>query len=154
MQGVYKLSGSITGVTTAKTLAYIATATQRPIQILSAFVSCEDDATSEQMLIELNRISSEGTPTSTTVTPGKTEEGSSAFAGTCEHNVTASEPTYDASANLALKSQSINKLAGWEYVPTPEEREIIRGSDFVGLRLLSTITSSKLNYEIIFRELG
>jgi len=154
MRGVYRLSGTITAVTTAKTLLYIETGASVPIEILSARVTCQDEDTSEQIFVELNRIATLGTPTATTEVPKPTEEGSSAFTGVAKINVTASEPTYDHITD-SIASGGANKLAGWEYVPLPEERPIVRAGDDVGLRLVDAIaTSSDLTAEIIFRELG
>ena len=154
MQGVYTLRGTISTVTTKKTLAYIETHATKPIEILSAFVTCEDEDTSEQIKVELNRIATLGTPTATTKIPKPTEESSSAYGGVCKINVTASEPTYDA-ANDAIAGGGANKLAGWEYVPLPEERVIVAAADNVGLRLIDDIANScDLTFEIRFREIG
>ena len=153
MRGVFRLTGTIASVTTAKTLAYIEVGSS-PIEILSARVSCENEDTSEQIYVELNRIATLGTPTATTDVPKPTEEGSAAFGGTCKANVTASEPTYDDRTD-AIAAGGANKLAGWEYVPMPEERAIVAGNDDVGLRLVDAIAnSSDISFEITFREIG
>ena len=145
---------TISSVTTAKTLLYITVPSDAVIEILSARITAQDEDTSEQIMAELNRISSLGTPTATTITAKPTEEGSAAFGGTCKSNVTASEPTYDDESN-AIASGGANKLAGWEYVPLPEERPIISPSDNVGLRLIDAIANSvDLTAEIVFREIG
>lgn len=154
MRGVYRASGTITGVTTAKTLIYLTVPSDEVIEILSARITCEDEDTSEQIKAELNRIATLGTPTATTITPKPTEEGDSAWTGTAKLNVTVSEPTYDAYGN-AIASGGANKLAGWEYLPMPEERAIIAPSDNVGLRLIDAIAnSSDLTAEITFRAIG
>ena len=68
--------------------------------------------------------------------------------------VTASEPNYNDITD-AIASGGANKLCGWEYVPTPEERPIIAANDDVGLRLIDAIgVSSDLTAEIVFREFG
>lgn len=154
MQGVYKLTNTVSAVTAAKTLAYITTHATKPIEIYRVSVSCQDEDTSEQILAEFNRIATLGTPTATTVTPKPTEESSSAFGGVAKTNVTASEPTYDAST-AAIAAFGANKLGGWEYVPLPEERPIIAANDSVGIRLIDAISvSSDLTVEIVFREIG
>lgn len=154
MRGVYRLSGSISAVTTAKTLLYITTHATTPIEIFSARVTCQDEDTSEQIFVELNRIASLGTPSATPEVPKPTEEGSAAYGGVCRLDVTASEPTYDDITD-AIASGGANKLAGWEYVPLPEERPIVKANDDVGLRLIDAIVQpSDLTAEIIFRELG
>lgn len=154
MRGVFRASGTIAGVTTAKTLLYITTPATAVIEIISARITAQDEDTSEQIFGELNRIATLGTPTATTITPKPTEEGSAASACTAKLNVTASEPTYDAIGD-AIASGGANKLAGWEYVPLPEERPIIKPSDNLGLRLVDAISASTdLTAEIIYRELG
>lgn len=154
MRGVYRASIKITGVTTAKTLLYITTPSTAVIEILSARVTDTNEDTSEQIQAELNRISSLGTPTGTSVTPKPTEEGSAASGVTCKGNITVSEPTYD-SAGDEIANHGANKLGGWEYVPLPEERIIVKPSDSVGLRLIDAIAnSSTIVAEITFREIG
>lgn len=154
MRGVYRLSGTILSVTTAKTLLIIETGALVPIEILSARITAQDEDTSEQIFAELNRIDVIGTPTSTTEVPKPTEERSTAYGGVCRLNVTASEPSYDDITD-AIASGGANKLAGWEYVPLPEERPIIAAADDVGLRLLDALSvSTDLTAEITFRELG
>ena len=110
MQGVYKLTGTIGTVTTAKTLCYIETAATKPIEIYSARVTCENEDTSEQIYVELNRIATLGTPTATTDVPKPTEEGSSAYGGVCKVNVTAS---------VVIEDDGPEAPAG---VPVPGER--------------------------------
>ena len=154
MRGVYRLCDTISAVTTAKTLLYITTPATCVIEILSARITAQDEDTSEQIMAELNRIATLGTPTATTITPKPTEELSAASAVTAKSNVTASEPTYD-DESAAIASGGSNKLAGWEYVPLPEERAVIKPSDSVGLRLIDAIaTSTDLTAEIVYREIG
>jgi hypothetical protein len=154
MRGVFRVTGTVSTVTTAKTLCYVTAPSDAVLEILSARVTCQDEDTSEQVFIELNRIATLGSPTATARTPKPTEEGSAAFGGTANENVTASEPTYDA-INDAIAAGGANKLAGWEYVPLPEERAYISPSDTFGLRVVDAISvSSDLSYEITFREIG
>jgi len=154
MQGVYTLTDTISGITTAKTIFYIETHATRPIEIYSCFVDCTDEDTSEQIHLELNRIATLGTPTATTRVPKPTEEASSAYGGICKVNVTASEPTYDAITD-AIAQGGTNKLGGWDYSPLPEERVVVAANDDVGLRLVDAIAnSSTLSFQITFREFG
>lgn len=154
MQGVYRLTGTIAAVTTAKTLLYVETHATKPIEIYSVRVTCTNEDTSEQIHLELNRIATLGTPTATTDVPKPTEESSSAYGGVCKVNVTASEPTYDDITD-AIAQGGANKLGMWEYVPLPEERPIVAAADDVGLRLVDAIaTSSTIAFEITFREIG
>lgn len=154
MQGVYNLTGTIDAVTTAKTLAYIETHATRPIEIYRAAISAEDEDTSEQMYAQLNRIATLGTPTATTEVPKPTEEGSAAYGGVCKINVTASEPMYD-NITDAIFAGGANKLAGWEYVPLPEERAVVAAADDVGLATIDPLANSTaLSVNLLFREFG
>lgn len=154
MRGVFRLVDTIGSVTTAKTLLYITSPSNAVVEILGAKVTCQNEDTSEQIMIELNRISSLGTPTATTIVPKVSEEGASAFGGVCKSNVTAGEPTYD-DESAAMASGGANKLAGFDYSPLPEERPILSPNDSVGLRLLNTIDNScDLTAELLFREIG
>lgn len=154
MQGVYRLTGIIASVTTAKTLCYIETHATKPLEIYSAKVTCTNEDTGEQIYVELNRIATLGTPTATTDIPKPTEESSSAYGGVAKVNVTASEPAYDDITD-AIAQGGTNKLGGWEYVPLPEERVIVAAADDVGLRLVDNIANScTVAFEITFREIG
>jgi hypothetical protein len=154
MRGVYRAVDTISGVTTAKTLLYLEVPSDMVIEILSARITCQDEDTSEQIMAELNRIATLGTPTATSITPKPTEEKSATSGVLARANVTASEPTYDNESD-AISSGGANKLGGWEYYPTPEERPIIKPSDDVGLRLIDAIAnSSDLTAEIVYREIG
>lgn len=154
MRGVFRASGTISAVTTAKTLIWITAPAGKVLEIYRASITNQDEDTSEQIFAELNRIATLGTPTSTTLTPKPTEEGSAASGVTCEINVTGSEPTYDA-ITAAMASGGANKLGIWEAVFLPEERPVIAPSDSFGLRLIDAIANScDLTAEIVFREIG
>lgn len=154
MRGVFRAVDTISAVTTAKTLLYVTVPSDAVAEILSARITAQDEDTSEQLMAELNRIATLGTPTATTITAKPTEEGSAAFGGTVKSNVTASEPTYD-DESQAIASGGANKLAGWEHVPLPEERAAIAPGDTVGLRLIDALANSTdLTAEILFREIG
>lgn len=159
MRGVYVASYRIAAHTAAKTLMYLTAPAAAIVEILSARVSNESNETNEQIAACLQRITTLGTPTATTVTAAKTEAGSAAAASTVKANVTASEPTYGAIAQGAdildvfgLAGQP--SLGGWEYVPLPEERLYIAPSGSVGIRLLAAVTAFDLDVVLTFREIG
>lgn len=159
MRGVYTANYRIAGVTTAKTLFYITAPSTGLIDILSTIVTNESNETNEQMAVCWQRITTLGTPTATTVTPAKNEKGDQAAQGTYKANVTASEPTYGASAQGAALVdmhglQGAPSLSGYMHGPTPEERRTIAPSDTWGLRLLNNITSADLTIEVVVQEKG
>ena len=104
------------------------------------------------------RITTLGTPTATTITPGKTESSQGA-SSTVKANVTASEPTYGAIAQGAAIVDvaglvGFPDLSGWFFQPTPEERNTFSAGDSWGLRLLNAMTSADLCVEVVFLEQG
>jgi hypothetical protein len=152
--GTYRVYASVATVTTAKTLLYLTVPADSIVRILRASITCEDEDTSEQILAELNRIASLGTPTATATTPKPTAEGMAASGTAGFRNVTADEPTYD-SAQESIARHGSNKLAGWEYVPLVEERVVLKPGENVGLRLIDDIANAAdLSAEIVFEELG
>lgn len=157
MRGVYRANYRISANTAAKTLIYITAASGKPVDILSACVTNESNETNEQFLCCLQRVTSLGTPTATSVTPTKSEYNDQSAASTVKANVTASEPTYGANGQGAAIVDAVGlmgfpSLSGWFYQPTPEERLTIASGDTWGLRLLNAITSSDLCVEITFQE--
>lgn len=159
MQGVYTAAYRITGVTAAKTLMYLTAAATNIAEILSASVTNESNETNEQLACVLQRITTLGTPTATTVTAADHESLSAASASVVKGNVTASEPTYGAIAAGAdivgaFGLEGASSLGGWFFDPTPEERVIVPPSGSIGIRILETITSANLIVRLTFREIG
>jgi len=153
MRGVFRLVDTLTAVTGNLNLLYLGTPSDAVVEILSSRVTCQDEETSEQIMIELNR--STGTVEGgDSLTPKPTEEGSAAFGGIAlGGNTEISGVTPDGESD-AIFSGGANKLAGWEYVPLPEERPVIAPSGQALLRLIDDVTSCDLTCEITFREIG
>ena len=159
MRGVYRANYRISGVTTAKTLLYITVPSTIVVDLLSGSVTNESSETNEQILCVLQRVTTLGTPTATTITPTKSEKGDQSAASTVKANVTASEPTYGAIAQGAGIVDvdgcvGVPSLSGWFYSPTPEERQTIAPGDTWGIRLVNTIASADLCIQLNFQERG
>lgn len=154
MRGVFRLVDTISAVTTAKPLLYLATPATAVVEILSARVTCQDEDTSEQILVQLVRAT--GTVGGgAAMTPKPTEEGAAASACTAKSGATAITGMTSDGESDAIASGGANKLAGWEYVPLPEERPIIKPSDFLILETVDAIANScDLTCEIVYREIG
>src|SRR3990167_3003883 len=135
MRGVYSTSIKIAGLAAAKTLAYLTAPATAAIEILSASVTNESNESNEQIEITLQRITTLGTPTGTTLMFAKHESGDQAAAAAGKGNVTAGEPTYTADTEIGREGAS--SLGGWYYDPLPEERPIIPPSGNLGLRLIT-----------------
>jgi hypothetical protein len=154
MRGVYEASVKITGLVAAKTLIYITAPSGKCVEILSAEVTNATNETNEQLECTVHKISSLGTPTATTLTPSKLEQGDQAAGSTVKGDVTASEPTYSSSPNIEVGRGGFASLAGWRFQPVPEERPVIASTDSWGLRMLSTPTSFDAVCVLRFREIG
>lgn len=152
MRGCYNAKYKISGLTAAKTLMYITAPADQVIEILSAYVTNASNETNEQIEVALQKITTLGTPTGTSVTPAKEEDGDQASGVTCKADISASEPTYD--ANGVVDGQGAPSLNGYKFEPTPEERPTIKGQLSIGLRNINSVTSLDVVVQIRFRLIG
>jgi hypothetical protein len=150
LRGVYTSALKIAALGAAKTLAYITAPSGKTVEILSVTVTNESNATDFQMQVAISNISSLGTPTATSVTPTPHEAGDQAAGSTTKFNVTASEPTY----STVITQEGATSLIGYRHEPAPEERIYVSSAASVGIRLITTPTSSDFDVRITFREIG
>ena len=148
----HKTSGNIS---TAKTLAYITSPSTAVVRLLRAEVVAPDDDVNEQMDIGLQKITTLGTPTASSVTPTKHEAGDAAAGSTTKFDVTASEPTYGSADVDVVGRKGSPSLAGWSYMPSEKEELVIPPSTTWGLRLLTNLNTGKLlTILLTFGEVG
>jgi hypothetical protein len=153
MRGVYEARISIAGLTQAKTLAYLTAPANKVVEILSIEVTNASNETNEQLKCQWNLITSLGTPTGTSITPTKLEQGDQSAGSTVVGDITASEPTYSASVIQGEKGWA--SLAGYQFSPIPEERPVVAGGASWGLRNM-TAPGSGFDAAVVirFREIG
>lgn len=152
MRGVYTASIKISTLNSARTLMYITAAATHVVEILEARVGDASNETNEQLEVTLQKVTTLGTPTATTITPAKDEVGDQAAACTVKGNVTASEPSY--TANTEVGYDGVSSLAGYLYEPPATARPIIAPSATWGLQLLNTPTAFEAIVRMRFREIG
>lgn len=152
MRGVYTAEGTISGLTSARTLLYITAVATGVVKVLSAHIGNATNETNEQMDICWKKVGTLGTPTATTLTPSKHEIGDQAAAATVKLNVTASEPTYTASTFLGHRG--VASLNGYDYPHKDSEAFYIRPGETWGLVLISAITSMDAVVNVTFQEIG
>ena len=153
MRGVYEAVYKITGLASAKTLMYITAPSSKVVEILEASVTHPgSNVTNQQLEVAIQRVSSLGTPTATSVTPTPVEVGDAAAGSTVKGNVTASEPTYSSAVDGGREGYA--SLGGWRYQPQPESRFYIAPSGSVGVYMTSTPTSTDTIVRVVFREIG
>lgn len=131
------LPTSAMAVTTARTLIYVTAPSNGAVLISRGQATQANLTGTDQLYAALQRITTLGTPTATSITPkpiGK--HGAALF--TAKGNVTASEPTYTADDDDGLEGYHIR--SGWYY--KPDHGLIVEAGASAGLRLLSAPPSS------------
>jgi hypothetical protein len=153
MRGVYESSIRISALAAQRTLMYITAPSNRVVEILSVAVTNESNTTNQQLECTLQRISSLGTPTGTSITPTPMEQNDQASATVTVGNITASEPTYAAGTEIGREGWPT--LGGYRFQPVPEERPVIAGGVSWGLRLINqTPTAFDCVVRVVFRDIG
>lgn len=130
---------------------YLTAPSNKVVELLEASITVSG-TTNQQLEANLQRVSSLGTPTATTVTPSPTEAGDQSASSTVKGNVTASEPTY--SSGVTFGQMQFSSLGGWYFQPLPEDRPVVAGGASIGLQLLSTPSSADFDINLVFREIG
>lgn len=152
MRGVYTAEIEIASVSAGKTIILIEAPSTKTIEILSTSITNMDNDVSEQLEAGLFRVTTEGSPSGTSITPTKHEVGDSASGITATGDLSAEPTTYD---STAIDRQGFNNLGGYFYDPIPEEKPTIPPGGLLGLRLLSAPdTAFKCAAKITFREIG
>lgn len=154
MKGVYTANIKISAIDSARTLLYITATSSKVVEVLSTEVTNASNETNEQCEAVWQKITTLGTPTATTITPAKHEDGDQAATSTVKGNVTASEPTYG--ANTEIGYAGFPSLIGYRYPSVDGEVEpfAIPPSGSYGLRLLNTPAAFDCVVRVTFRERG
>ena len=133
-------------ISTARTMVQVNAGSTAALEIIRATVSFNSTTSSAQE-VGLKRISTAGTGTS--ATPTQINTGRS-VAATATVNHTA-EGTLD----VVLMREWINALAGWTYLPVPEERVLLAPSARIALYFPTAPGSSiTVNATLLFGEIG
>lgn len=151
MKGVYTAQAKIGSLASAKTVMYLTAPATKTLEILGVTVTQETNATNFQFSIGIDNISALGTPTATTVTPTPHELGDQAATATCKANVTANEPTY----STRITGEGAASLVGYRFEPPTEgDRIYVQPSTSIGIRMLTTPSSSDFDIRLTYREIG
>lgn len=159
MRGVYNIVTSLTGKTGAGGnghLLQITTATNEPVEILSAIFSLPSPTAGEVLDIAMTRMGA--TPHTTgdsPVTPESTEDGeASAFGGQVDiPTVVNTDMTVGTEGNDVYRD-ALPVETGWRYKPIPEERIHVQGGNAILFDLQNTITASDIVICVTMREIG
>jgi hypothetical protein len=156
-KGVYTASIRVTGLTSARTLMYLTAPSTAVVELLNIHVTNESNATNQQLSIRIHKVTALGSPTATTLTPAKHENGSAAASSTVKGNVTASEPAYDGESLNIYGAMGVPSLIGYHFEPiSQEERVYVAPSATYGLRLFRPTGPTSFNAAITmtFKEIG
>lgn len=153
MRGVYEATVAISALAATKTLMYITAPSNKVVEILSARVTNTSNETNEQLECTIQKITTLGTPTATTLTPTPRETGDQAAGSTVKGDCTSEPTTY--TSGVEAGRQGFPSIAGWHYQPIPGERLVIGGGASWGLLLLTTTcTAFDAMATVTFREIG
>lgn len=134
-------------VTAAKDLMRLKADTDHILVIHQVDLTQEASETDEQLVAVLQRSTTDGTGTTTTIVPHV--EGDPTFGGSCVHNLTA-----DTTAGDVLLREGFNIKSGFFYLPPPELRIVVPPGGRFTLRLptapgASITICSRIVFEVI-----
>jgi hypothetical protein len=144
---IYKAIMPAIAVTAAKDLMRLKADTDHILVIHEVVLTQETLETDEQLPVVLQRVSTDGTGTATTIVAA--QEGDPAFGGTCIHNLTV-----DSTAGDVLHREGFNLKSGFFWLPPPELRIVVPPSGRFTLRLptapaASTTFTGVITFEVI-----
>jgi hypothetical protein len=152
MRGVYTVKIKISAVTTAKTLIQIKAGTASALEILRAWLTQSNVTVDDNAEALILRKTAAATVTSATpVLHDPSDQAAKAVGGTTATGTNASTEGTDGDE---LIHEGFSILAGWTWLPTPEERIIVPQAGFIALKSAIDVTSADIVCGITFREIG
>ena len=152
MGRMYSAVMDAVAVTAAKDLMRLSAPSDAVVIIHEVKVSQESDAgdsESEQVAVQLQRSSTDGTGTSTT--PEKMEPSDAAFGGTCVTNLTVD--TSISGSPLRRTSDNVHNAPHWLF--TPETRPVVPPSGRFVVRLdKAPADSLTMSLTVVLEEVG
>ena len=115
-------------VSAAKDLMRLKADTDHVLVIHQVDLTQEASETDEQLVAVLQRVSTDGTGTATTIVAH--QEGDPTFGGSCVHNLTV-----DSTAGDVLVREGFNIKSGFFWLPPPELRIVVQPGGRFTLRL-------------------
>ena len=153
MRGVYEANIKTAAITAGHTLLLITVPANKVVEVLSASITDNNNATNQQLEAVWQLVGTLGSPVGTSITPTKNEQGDQAAGSTVLGDLTTEPTSYSAGVTQGLRGFA--SLAGYEYAPVPEERLEMGGGSTWGLRLLTAAPTSFIaDVRASFREIG
>lgn len=127
-----------TAVAAAKTLIRLSAPTAQPVYVLRAWVKSSGGETSNQLSVQIMRVTSDGTGTAGTFRQMDGDGGAIPTGGTFSYNLTA-EPI----AGDILLDMGFNTVGdGFEWVATPLEQIVVPAAGRIALELTEAPAAS------------
>ncbi len=133
MRGVYESVFKVSGAAAAKTLFLLTAPAGKVCEILAADITNTSSLTNQQLEASFQFVQTIGSPTGTSITPSKMEQGDQAAGATVLGNLTAEPTTYLANGEFA--HQGWPAQGSFQFAPQPEERPVVQAGASVGLLL-------------------
>lgn len=131
--GPYVVHINAVSVSTAITLVQIKAGTTRSVEITRAWLTQSNISTGSMQRVQINRKSSAATVTSfTPLLINPAAPAADAAGGTSATGTNASAEGTDTDI---LYPDAFNLLSGWLWVPTGDERIIVKPGGIIGLKL-------------------
>ena len=141
---------SITGnqtISTAITILELTAQTARPLRVVRIWLHNGDNDTSTQERVNL--IMKTGTITGDAITPRLLSRSGSAVHASAKDNASAEGTDGD-----VLDEYGFNTLAGWDFLPVPDEIPDLQGGDIIAIKFPAVVPSSLWMYGMHFVEIG
>jgi len=119
-----------------QTIIEIAAATDQKATIIEAHITQTNIETSTMEVMEIVRFATAGTG-GTAIVERPLDPGDSAASF-----VAVEEPTTEGGTPKQLLLESWNILNGWHYVPVPEARIVMEGSDIIAFRIAEALEAT------------
>lgn len=100
----------------------------RMLCLLEAAITNDDSETSQQLAVQILRVTTAGTGTSTTPVPVEVNQSAATFTATTDH-------TAEGTASTVYLRDGFNVLNGWRFQPTPEGRIWVPPSGRLAIKL-------------------
>lgn len=152
MKGVYTVHASVATVTTAKTLIQIKAGSASAVEILRAWITNGSVTADDNVEGVIVRKTAAATVTSfTPILHDPSDQAAKAVGGTSATGHSASVEGTD--GDIVIR-EGFSVLAGWIWLPTPEERVVVPQAGIVAVKSNITIASATLIAGVTFREIG
>jgi hypothetical protein len=153
----YSVPFSAVAVSAAQDLFEVQAATGKPFvlhEVIVAQASDYGDSQAEGLSVLIKRATGSYTSGSggSTVTPAKHLTNDAAAGPTAELNNT-SQASAGSGALTTIRTEAFNVQAGWQYLPTPEERLLFLASEAVIVSITAPADAVTMSGTLVFEEL-